>query len=496
MIFTDYIFEYSHNLDEIAVIHNEKIRYRDIYDGVLKIQSLLKNIDIVKGDTVVLISDNSRFFIESYFGIIKNGNVCVPINPTLKESEIGYIIDTVKPKAIFIQNKYMKKINCMEDKGTLIITEDFSDKLQIGTLDNCNKKKEKVSDEDVAVMIFTSGSTSKPKGVMLTHKNLIHNTNSIIEYLKLTKNDRVEVVLPFYYCYGTSLLHTHFRVCGSLVINNKFMFPQDVLEDINKYSCTSIAGVPSTYQILLRMTDMKNMKFNSLRYITQAGGMLANSFIKELIDTLPNTDLYIMYGQTEGTARLSYLPPEKIKEKLGSIGKGIPGVALKVVNENGECVKVNEVGHLIANGENVMRGYFNNPEETKMVIRDGWLYTGDLAQIDEDGYIYIVAREKNIIKSGGNRISPREIEDVIVRIPQVIECAVVGVEDDFLGEGIKAFIVVNDKTIDHKYIINFCKENLSSFKVPKYIEFMDSLPKNSSGKVLFKKLKEKSESNG
>ncbi|WMJ82384.1 AMP-binding protein [Clostridium sp. MB40-C1] len=494
MIFTDYIFEFSSNLDKTAVIDKKEISYKEIYSGVQKIESILKEEKIIKNNSILLVSDNSTFFINSYFGIIKKGAVCVPINPSLSKDEIKYILDVLNISIIFVQKKYKYKIESVISENVKIFTEDSVENF----IPNIKEEAifESIEGDDTAVMIFTSGSTSKPKGVMLTHNNLIHNTNSIIEYLSLAPEDRVEVVLPFYYCYGTSLLHTHFRVGGSLVINNRFMFPQTVLEDINEYKCTSFAGVPSTYQILLRMTDIKNMKFPSLRYITQAGGKLANVFINNLLEILPNTDIYVMYGQTEATARLSYLPPNLINEKIGSIGKGIPGTELKVIDKDGNLVKPGEIGEVVAKGKNIMKGYFNSEEETQKILKNGYLYTGDLAIIDEDGYIYIVSREKNIIKTGGNRTSPKEIEDIIVEIPEVIECAVIGVYDDILGEAIKAFVVLkgSDSNIDEKYIKSFCKEKLASFKVPKYVEFLKSLPKNSSGKILLGKLKEMEES--
>ncbi|MCB2354022.1 AMP-binding protein [Clostridium estertheticum] len=447
------------------------------------------NKNLSKKNAVLLVSENSNFFIENYFGIIKSGAICVPINPALSSDEIKYIIDSLNIKVIFTQNKFGEKIKSLNYKDVEIYT-DKSDLNIIcyeanNNTDNINIK------EDVAVILFTSGSTGNPKGVMLTHYNLIYNTNSIIEYLKLTNNDRVETVLPFYYCYGTSILHTHFRVGGSLVINNKFMFPQTVIEDINKYNCTGFSGVPSTYQILLRMTDMKNTKFPTLRYITQAGGKLPEIFIKQLIDILGVVDIFIMYGQTEATARLSYLPPCLIKEKMNSIGRGIKGTQLQVLNSQGNKVKVGEIGEVVAQGGNIMKGYFNDKQATDKVLIKGNLYTGDVAKVDDDGFIYIVAREKNIIKSGGIRISPKEIEDIILQIPEVVECIVIGVLDDILGEAVKAFVVlVADKPfVDFKYILDFCKKQLPPYKRPRYIEFLNGLPKNSSGKVLIKQLK-------
>jgi acyl-CoA synthetase (AMP-forming)/AMP-acid ligase II len=209
---------------------------------------------------------------------------------------------------------------------------------------------------------------------------------------------------------------------------------------------------------------------------------------------LPTTNVVIMYGQTEATARLSYLPTERLKDKLGSMGKGIPGVKLEVLNKEDKPVRPGEVGEIVATGENVMMGYWQLPEETARVLRSGRLYTGDLATVDEDGFIFVVDREKQIIKSGGYRVSPKEIEDVIVTIPEIVEAAVIGVQDDLLGEAIKAFITLRDPNhpgISVNDVISLCKKELPSFKVPKHVEFVDGLPKNEYGKVMKEELKKR-----
>jgi long-chain acyl-CoA synthetase len=490
MTFTDYVFEFSSKLNKTSVIFKNEISFVEIFENISKRATFIENKGLSKKDAVLLVSANSDFFIESYFAIIKSGAICVPINPDLNSNQIKFIIDSLNIKLIFTQNKFALKIDKLVCDDVDIYTENSEYNFIDGHENNFSQDIN--IEEDVAVILFTSGSTGNSKGVMLTHYNLMYNTNSIIEYLSLTKQDRVEMVLPFYYCYGTSILHTHFRVGGSIVINNRFMFPQTVIEDINKYNCTGFSGVPSNYQILLRMTDIKSSELPSLRYITQAGGKLPEVFIKELIDILKGVDIFIMYGQTEATSRLSYLPPHLINKKMNSIGKGISGTELVVLNCEGKIVEPGEIGEIAARGGNIMKGYFNDNSETAKVIRDGYLYTGDLAKVDDEGYIYIVSREKNIIKSGGNRISPKEIEDVIAQIPQVVECAVIGVCDDILGEAVKAFVVLieNKSSIDFKYISEFCKKQLPSYKVPRYIDFLKELPKNSSGKVLLKKLKD------
>jgi long-chain acyl-CoA synthetase len=492
MTFTDYVFEHSGKLDKTAIIHRKKgISYMELCRG----------IDIAAAlcgqggrESVMVVSENSPLFVKAFYGIIKSGCICVPVNPAAAAEELDYIIGTLEIGKIFADEKLVQKLKEKIGGNGRDITVYTEKDLEVAAAVNAPtgfpNRSADADDEDTAVIMFTSGSTAVPKGVLLSHRNLMCNTASIIEYLNLKADDRMEVVLPFYYCYGTSLLNTHLRCGGSLVINNRFMFPDTVLQDINTYGCTGFAGVPSTFQILMRMTNLKNTATPSLKYITQAGGKLQDTCINELTDTLKNVEIIVMYGQTEATARLSYLPSEFLKTKMGSIGKGIPGTKLEVLDKEGRPVKPGETGEIVATGCNVMKGYLNDEEATKKVLRDGSLYTGDLATVDEDGFIYILAREKNIIKCGGNRVSPKDIENVIVQIPEVVECAVVGVPHEILGEAVKAWVVLKPGAngIDSDYVIRFCTERLEKHKVPRFVEFLAGLPKNSSGKVLYKKL--------
>jgi acyl-CoA synthetase (AMP-forming)/AMP-acid ligase II len=341
-------------------------------------------------------------------------------------------------------------------------------------------------DNTIAEIIFTSGSTGTPKGVMITHGNIISNTGSIVEYLELTQKDTMCVVLPFFYCYGLSLLHTHLRVGGSIVLNNTFIFLGSVINDLINYKCTGFAGVPSHFQILLKKSKtFKDTEFSDLRYVTQAGGKLHDVFINDFVASFPNVPFFVMYGQTEATSRLSYLPPPMLQKKIGSAGKAIPGVTFKVVDKEGRTVGVNQEGELLASGNNVMLGYYKDPESTKDALKEGWLYTGDIAKMDRDGYIYIMARKKEIIKVGGKRVSPKEIEEVVLSAPEVVDCTIVGVEDDILGEAIEATIVLNTK-LDHEVmkdkILALCAKKLSAYKIPQKIVFTDRLVTNATGK--------------
>jgi long-chain acyl-CoA synthetase len=340
----------------------------------------------------------------------------------------------------------------------------------------------------LAEIIFTSGSTGEPKGVMISHKNLISNTASIVEYLRLTDKDTMLVVLPFYYCYGLSLLHTHLRVGGSIVLNNIFIMLGGIINDLKRFRCTGFAGVPTHFQILLRKSDsFKTEGFPDLRYATQAGGRLHNAFISEFIETFPEIRFNVMYGQTEATARLSWLPPEKLPEKIGSCGKAIPGVELKVADERGNPVKSGETGEILAFGDNIMQGYYKDPESTAQTLKNGWLHTGDLATVDEEGFIYLTARKKEILKVGGRRVSPKEIEEVIVSMPDVIDCSIEGVYDEILGETMKATVIIKKHLeITADVIKTWCASRLASYKIPQSIEIKDKITISATGKKVKK----------
>jgi long-chain acyl-CoA synthetase len=478
----DYFFENSKNSNEIFIANKrEQATHNDIYIKTCLVASFLTK-EYGTEKKILLYSTNTKFFIVSYLAIIKSGNICVPINPAASKSTLDFIIDETKPALAFIQKRFAG--NLAEKNILLIDEQELEEKLDTSHFENTEVNN--FDENKLAEIIYTSGSTAFPKGVMISHKNLIANTSSIVQYLKLESNDRILIVLPFYYCYGLSLLHTHLRAGGSIVLNNTFMLIGTVINDLKSYKCTGFSGVPSHFQILLRKSDsFKKTKFEHLRYVTQAGGKLHKVFIEEFINSFPDILFYVMYGQTEATARLSYLPPENLREKIGSIGIGIPGVELKLIDSEGNEIQDGQVGEIAAKGDNIMQGYYNATEMTNETIVDGYLITGDLAKKDKDGYFYLVARKKEIIKVGGERISPKEIEEVIVAIPNVVDCTIKGVDDDVLGEKIKATIVINDNTDKVKLeqlIINTCKNKLSPIKVPQVIQFENQVQVSSSGK--------------
>jgi len=480
--------------DKIAVIHQkDRLSYKKLNDLSDAFAAILIDRGVKKGDRVAVFLSNSCEYLIVYFAILKAGAVITALNTQFVSRELGLIITDCSP-TIFISDKKHKAVvekalKSSENRLEILLIDDWALHHAAGTL-----KPEVCSPEDLAMIIYTSGTTANPKGVMLSHENLSANAESIIGYLRLTVNDKIMVVLPFYSSYGNSLLTTHIRVGGTLVIDNRFMYPNLVIDSMLAEKVTGFAGVPSSFLLLIKKSAIRKYQFPNLRYVTQAGGAMAPSMIEEFLEIVPDIEFYVMYGQTEASPRLSYLKSENLNDKMGSIGKAIPGVELTVLNEEGIPVKPGQTGEIVAKGRNVMQGYWNAPEETALVLRKEGLFTGDLAQIDEEGFIYIVGRKKEIIKSRGNSINPFEIENVVCQIPNIVECAAVGISDEILGEAIALFVVGNGSVIEEKDIMLFCRSNMAAYKVPKKIEIVSELPKTASGKIKRQELRKNWES--
>jgi acyl-CoA synthetase (AMP-forming)/AMP-acid ligase II len=340
-----------------------------------------------------------------------------------------------------------------------------------------------------ALILYTSGSTGRPRGVVQTFRNVDANSRSIVDYLGLGPSDRALLVLPLYYCYGRSVLQTHLLAGGSLYLDNRFAFPRVVLESIGSEECTGFAGVPLTFEIIRRQVDVSTLSMPRLRYLTQAGGAMAPDTIGWVRQAFRPARLFVMYGQTEATARLSYLDPDRAEEKAGSIGRPIPGVELRVVDETGRALAPGETGHLVARGDNVTLGYLDDPEATAAILHDGWLWTGDLAHADADGFLFHQGRSTEILKIGGHRVSPTEIEQVVALHPDVAEVAVIGEKDGLKGEVAVAFVVGQPgRGLDEEDLRRFCRERLPAFKVPARFRQLASMPRNEAGKLLRAKL--------
>ena len=492
----------DHRPDAVALEHGDVVlTYAEVEAGANRVAARLRELGVVRTDRVGLLAENGRTYVEGCFGILKAGGCCVALNGANKAHTIASLlagsgavglvttvarvardlpeIVAAAPDLRFVVVDRVNPAWDLPDSVKVLKAEDVASALSARL--PCD-----VELEDPCAILYTSGSTGLPRGATLRHRNLAANTQQILAYLQLTPDDSVLSVLPFHYSFGNSLLLTHFAVGGRVVIDNRFMYPSAVVDTLEKSRVSGFSGVPSNYAILAAKTDFLRRSWPDLQYLTQAGGSMTPALTRRLIDELPShIRLFVMYGQTEASARLSYVPPERLREKLGSIGIAIPGVTLTIRDENGRECAQGEVGEVVADGENLMRGYWNAPEETALVLKADGLHTGDLGRKDEDGFIFLVDRIKNMIKVGANRVSPREIEDVIAEEEGVADVCVVGVPDELLGEAAEAFVVLAPGAkVLAEHILAHCREYLAPYKVPRGVHFRDSLPRSAAGKVV------------
>jgi long-chain acyl-CoA synthetase len=342
-------------------------------------------------------------------------------------------------------------------------------------------------DLDLACLIYTSGTTGESKGVMCDHSNITFVAQSVAQYLKNNENDIVMNVLPMAFSYGLYQLMPVFSVGGTLVLEESFAFPDMVLEKMAQEKVTGFAAVPTIYSMILGM-NLASWDLSSLRYFTNAAAGLPVEHVKRLRQVFPKVDLYLMHGLTE-VARTMYLAPDQTEIRPDSSGKAIPGTELWIEDESGKRVGPGEVGELVVRGRNVMRGYWMAPELSVQRFRPGRIpgervcYSGDLFKTDEEGYFYFVSRKDDIIKSRGEKVAPREVENILYAIPGVQDAAIIGVPDPIFGQVIKAFIVAPGATLSEADVISHCKARLEEFMVPRQVEFRAELPKTGSGKI-------------
>jgi len=342
-------------------------------------------------------------------------------------------------------------------------------------------------DLDLACLIYTSGTTGEPKGVMCDHSNMVFAASSVIEYLHNSEDDVILNVLPLSNSYGLYQALMAFQVGGTLVLEPSFAYPAAILKRIEQERATGFPGVPTIFAILLQ-TDVSPYDLSSLRYFTNAAAGLPPSHIIALRQKFPWVEFYSMYGLTE-TKRALYLPPDQLDQRPGSVGIGIPGTEVWIEDEAGNRLGPGEIGELVVRGRHVMRGYWDAPEATAERFRPGPLpgervcYTGDLFRTDTEGYLYFVGRKDDIIKARGEKVAPKEVENVVYHLPGVVEAAVVGVPDPILGEAVKAYLVLNGTTLTADEVLTYCRAHLEAYMVPNQVEFRDELPKTSSGKI-------------
>jgi acyl-CoA synthetase (AMP-forming)/AMP-acid ligase II len=482
---SDYLLARGASTDVAVVAAGRSHTYGALRAAVASLTAALAAPGLPAGSRVAVLGPNSFFWVAAYLAAMRAGHVAVPVSDRLPPEEVRRQLEFVACAAVFVDRTTRRRLSAALASDTILIGDAVLDDDPAST-DPTDPDPHAVAvdpDADAALM-FTSGTTTRPKAVRVTHRNLQANTNSIISYLGLHGDDRALVVLPFYYCFGASLLHTHLRVGGRVVLQNSFTFPETALDLLELQECTVFAGVPSTFQLLVRASSFGTRELPSLRLIQQAGGRLAPVLVDEVLGARNRARLFVMYGQTEATARLSYLPPEKLRDKPGSIGRGIPGVRLRVLDEAGRQVPPGTVGEIYATGENVSPGYVGDPTESAAKFTPHGLRTGDLATVDSDGDIFIHDRRDDFIKCWGHRVSSQEIEACALRIDRLMSAAAVGVPDLEAGEAITLCVVARPGTaVTPEEVLVVCREHLAKHMVPSTVLVVDALPLNPNGKV-------------
>ena len=487
--------------DKIALVRDdERVSYAEINSMANRLALWLREQGTAAGDRIVLLLENGVEYVVSYYGVLKSGAVAVPLNCDVKADSLGAVLGDLRPRAIIACTKSEQLLRDVEPDRLnvpLVVLKKPSgawlssvcsvvgwEEIVPGA--EASNPDLPTGGSSLASIIYTSGSTGKPKGVMLSHINIVSNTHSIVQYLKLTEKDIQMVVLPFFYVMGKSLLNTHVAVGGTLVVNNSFAYPATVIRQMAEEAVTGFSGVPSTYAYLLHRSPLPAFRdrLHCLRYCTQAGGHMSREIKEKLLQALPpHTRLYIMYGATEAAARLTYVEPERLTAKLDSIGRAIPGVTVRVLDDEGHEVPSGQPGELVASGPNIMQGYWMDAPGTARVLDENGYHTGDLGYQDEDGYLYVTGRKDDLLKVGGHRVDPQEIEDVMMATGLLLEVAVVGVEDELLGKRLVAIAVPLSEEPSQSGVLSFCLARLPRHKLPGEIRFVPSLPKHSNSKI-------------
>jgi amino acid adenylation domain-containing protein len=464
--------------DRTALIAGtERRSYRDLDEHANRLAHRLRLAGVEWGDRVVISRGNSIDAVAAMFAVLKAGAVFVIVNPQIRADRLSRLLVDSGAKALVATTEPAAWLN---DVRLLTMFD----------APGCpsTPPPQPESDADLAALVYTSGSTGGAKGVMLTHRNLIAASDSICEYLELTAEDVILNALPLSFTYGLGQITTAFRSGATVVLEPSTIYPHVLLDTIARERVTGFPLVPTLATLVLQQ-DLTNRSFPHLRYITSAAAALSNCKIQQLRKAFPGTSLYSMYGQTE-CQRATYLPPEQIDVRPASVGMAIPGTSVWLVDADGNCLPAGGTGELVVCGPHVMAGYWNQPELTARVLRRDHgiganvLHTGDLFRTDGDGFLYFVDRLDDMIKTRGEKVAPREIEEVIAELPEVAEVSVYGVPDELLGEAIAASIAfVPGTRLTKGRIQRHCLERLESFMVPRLIDVREALPTSANGKI-------------
>jgi amino acid adenylation domain-containing protein len=473
--------------EKIAIYHDDReYRYENVIDDSVNISRWILSKGLNKGDRVILLLENSYDFIIALYGCLASGFIVVPINPKLRKEKIDYIVKDTDPSLIISSIEKREQLKEKNPDLEIVSIKDGFEKL------NTNHCPERIIDADIAAILYTSGSTGMPKGVTLTHLNMVTALKSIDEYLGNRPSDVILNLLPFSFDYGLYQIFLSFFCGGSLVIHNDVVYLSEIIKIIRRRKVTALPIVPAIGNILLRIHPRPE-DLESLRYITNTAQSLPIKTIKGLHEILPQVKIFSMYGLTE-CKRICYLDPDKIEEKPGSVGGPIPNVEIFLVDDNGERIlEPDTPGELVVRGSNLMLGYWNDEKETKSKLKDGYypmekvLFTGDLFRYDKDGDLYFLSRIDDMFKVGGEKVYPVEIESALEEHERVEKAVVINDVDWIMGNSIIA-IVTSNGSINIDELMTYLRERLEDRLIPREIKFVDSMPINANKKVDRRKL--------
>jgi len=484
--------------------------FAEFDQSISRFASALSSLGVEKGDHVAFLLGNTPHFLISLYATMRLGATAIPINPIYTPDEISYILQNSDAKAVIALDMLLPLVEKASDMFPTIAsyvicetTPDVGEKIA-ALAENVQSKVKtftqllmsaspdvlpgEIHPDDNAVILYTSGTTGRPKGAMLTHGNLFSNARDTADYLGFNGDDKVIAALPVFHVFALTVVVNAPLIKGATILLVPRFSPQDVFTIAKVQKATVFAGVPTMYNFLYQFPQDNVEDFSTIRLAISGGSSLPVALLHNFEDKF-NVRISEGYGLSEASPVTCFNPLDRDR-KPGSIGTSIVNVENRVVNELGDDVGVNEVGELIVRGPNVMKGYYKMPEETAATIRDGWLYTGDLARIDEEGYIYIVDRKKDLVIVGGYNVYPREVEEVLFAHPGVVEAAVIGLPDIDFGEAVHAYVVVKDNSVTREDLHAYCAKHLAKYKIPKQFEYLEELPKNTTGKILRRSLKE------
>lgn len=482
--------------DKVALeFEDQRVTFKEIDSNANRVANAFSNIGIVKGDRVAQYMPNSLELVYSILGNFKNGSIIVPLNISFKEQEIEHILHDSGAKAVITDMERLPIVRNVMPKlpelKTIILVDGKEENVHNfhEIVKNASDKEPDViiKDEDHSIIFYTSGTTGKPKGAALTQTNVASNIKALQQAWKWSEDDIFLLTLPLYHIHGIGV-----ALCGSLFVGNftilrKKFVAEEVLETIQKRKVTLFMGVPTMYFKLLEVEGIEKYDISSMRLFVSGSAPLSRDLFYKLKKAFGH-EILERAGMSE--SMMNFSNPYDGERIPGSVGPCLPGVKVRITDKNFNDVPVNAEGEILIKGPNVFNGYWNKPAYNKQVFKDGWFVTGDVGKVDEKNYVYIIGRSKDVIISGGINIYPREIEDVIESMPQVKECAVVGVPDKEFGESVKAYVVLNQGArLAEDDVVAYCREKLASFKKPKFVDFLDALPKNTMGKMLKEELR-------